>query len=153
VHTARIEIATRDPALDVEGRSALAVLREESPAIVSVRAARVYLLSGLAGPGDALRAARELLADPVMECFAVDRPALPVPPGTRTLEIARLQGVMEPAEQSVKRGLAQLGIPVDAVRLSRRYLLAPAPGAAVLEADTLRKAAFAHLANAMAFPS
>ena len=93
--------------------------------IKSVRRVRVsnnYLLEGKLDETALLPICRELLADPIVEEFPYRES--PVPEGACLVEVAYNTGVMDPVEESVKKGIRDLGIaPVTAVRTAKKYLL------------------------------
>jgi phosphoribosylformylglycinamidine synthase II len=90
--------------------------------VVSVRVSSVYLLEGSLQATELHRICRELLTDPIIEEYGItDSPA---PPGARLVEVAYNPGVMDPVEDSVKKGILDLGISsVTAVRTAKKYLL------------------------------
>ncbi len=93
--------------------------------ISSVNRARVsdvYLLEGELGEPDILRICRELLADPITQEFSYQD--TPCPADARLVEVAYNPGVMDPVEESVRKGITDLGITaVTAVRTAQKYLL------------------------------
>ncbi|GHV19941.1 phosphoribosylformylglycinamidine synthase subunit PurL [Planctomycetales bacterium] len=118
--TYRLEIAVKDAHDEALARE----LRGFNlPDLAAVREIRVYTVAGDFSLADAARAAREFFADAVVDIFAVNAAVLDET-GQTILEIRRKNGVMNPAEQSIKRGLQQLGLRPDWVRQSRKYLLA-----------------------------
>ncbi|MFH1024473.1 MAG: phosphoribosylformylglycinamidine synthase subunit PurL [Planctomycetota bacterium] len=119
----RIEVALRPDLPDPVGNQVIADLRERGERrIRSVRLVQICWIRGDIGSGGAGRVARELLADPVSERHAVDAPVLPVG-GRHWIEIVRRPGVMDPVEESIRKGIADLGIFVEAVRTGRRYVV------------------------------
>ncbi len=120
----RIEVACASESNDSEGRGVQHDLRDFGlSGITAVRAVRVYTVAGEFSAADAVRAARELFADPVVDIFAVDDHVLPPSSGVG-VEIMRKTGVMDPAEVSVKKGLKELGITAAWVRNSRKFIVA-----------------------------
>ncbi len=87
-----------------------------------VRYVTVYLLEGKLTDKELQSVCRELLADPIVEEYAtVETPA---PEGARLVEVAYNPGVMDPVEESVKKGIRDLGINgITAVRTAKKYLL------------------------------
>ncbi|MFA5308808.1 MAG: phosphoribosylformylglycinamidine synthase subunit PurL [Dehalococcoidales bacterium] len=86
-----------------------------------VRVSSIYLLEGKLTAKELETICRELLADPIVEDYAVED--VPAPPGTRLVEVAYNPGVMDPVEESVKKGIRDLGIAaVTAVRTAKKYL-------------------------------
>jgi phosphoribosylformylglycinamidine synthase II len=91
-------------------------------AVEKVRVANVYLLEGDISDSELESICRELLTDPIVEEYT-HREA-PVPAGARLVEVAYNPGVMDPVEESVKKGITDLGIDsVKAVRTAQKYLL------------------------------
>jgi len=91
-------------------------------AVSRVRLVNVYLLDGDISDSKLETICRELLADPIVEEYT-HREA-PAPAGARLVEVAYNPGVMDPVEESVKKGITDLGIDsVTAVRTAQKYLL------------------------------
>jgi phosphoribosylformylglycinamidine synthase len=86
-----------------------------------VRVSSIYLLEGKLNDKELLAVCRELLADPIVEEYATQES--PAPNGARLVEVAYNPGVMDPVEDSVKKGIRDLGISViTAVRTAKKYL-------------------------------
>jgi phosphoribosylformylglycinamidine synthase II len=87
-----------------------------------VRVSNIYLLEGKLNENELLAVCRELLTDPIVEEYSYrERPA---PDGAHLVEVAYNPGVMDPVEESVKKGIRDLGInTVTAVRTAKKYLL------------------------------
>ncbi|MGD9143407.1 MAG: phosphoribosylformylglycinamidine synthase subunit PurL, partial [Dehalococcoidia bacterium] len=65
---------------------------------------------------------RELLTDPIIEEYSSEE--IPVPDGARLVEVAYNPGVMDPVEESVRKGITDLGVTgLTAVRTASKYLL------------------------------
>ncbi|MBN1691969.1 MAG: phosphoribosylformylglycinamidine synthase subunit PurL [Dehalococcoidales bacterium] len=87
-----------------------------------VKVSSVYLLEGRLDDKELLAVCRELLTDPIVEEYATEEK--PAPPGARLVEVAYNPGVMDPVEDSVKKGIRDLGITtITAVRTASKYLL------------------------------
>jgi phosphoribosylformylglycinamidine synthase len=87
-----------------------------------VRVSSIYLLEGKMDEKELLAVCRELLTDPIVEEYSSDD--TPAPEGARLVEVAYNPGVMDPVEDSVKKGIRDLGInTVTAVRTAKKYLL------------------------------
>lgn len=100
---------------------------------LGIVAGRGYLLQGAISRREAERAARQLLADGVVERYSlapVGDAALAVPPQGHPQQVHVLlkPGVMDPVAQSAQTALADLGIAADAVRTFRKYWLSPLAG-------------------------
>ena len=135
----RVAVGTRPGHGDPRGAAALAILRETGLAgASSVRFQAVYLVETAAPAAEVERAAREFLADPVLEEFAVDGPVRPDEEVLPVLTVLRRPGVMDPAEASVRGGLRDLGIEAASVRTGRRYVLEGAVDPAAAAAAVAR---------------
>ncbi|MBN1161815.1 MAG: phosphoribosylformylglycinamidine synthase subunit PurL [Dehalococcoidales bacterium] len=87
-----------------------------------VQVSSVYLLEGMLDEKELLAICRELLNDPIVEEYSTG--GKPAPPGARLVEVAYNPGVMDPVEDSVKKGIRDLGITgINAVRTAKKYLL------------------------------
>jgi phosphoribosylformylglycinamidine synthase subunit PurSL len=87
-----------------------------------VRVSSIYLLEGKLDNKELVAICRELLADPIVEEYATQES--PAPAGARLVEVAYNPGVMDPVEDSVKKGIKDLGIStITAVRTAKKYLL------------------------------
>ena len=85
----------------------------------------VYLLEGHLTGEQIGRICRELLADPVVQEYSYAQPAEASPQsGIQVIEVAYNPGVMDPVEDSVKKGIRDLGITtVESVRTAKTYVL------------------------------
>jgi phosphoribosylformylglycinamidine synthase II len=91
-------------------------------AVNKVKFVNIYLLEGEISESELETICRELLTDPIVEEYT-HREA-PVPAGARLVEVAYNPGVMDPVEESVRKGITDLGIDsVEAVRTAKKYLL------------------------------
>jgi phosphoribosylformylglycinamidine synthase subunit PurSL len=87
-----------------------------------VKVSNIYLLEGKLSERELIAVCRELLADPIVEEYFT--PEQPAPAGAHLIEVAYNPGVMDPVEDSVKRGIRDLGFnAVTAVRTAQKYLL------------------------------
>jgi phosphoribosylformylglycinamidine synthase II len=87
-----------------------------------VKVSSVYLLDGKLDDKELLSVCHELLTDPIVEEYSTGEK--PAPPGARLVEVAYNPGVMDPVEDSVKKGIRDLGITtITAVRTAKKYLL------------------------------
>jgi len=118
----RIEIALRRGVPDVAGEAVVAEARHLGVGgIKSCRTVRVYVLEADWDRAEAERAARELLADPVVDVFRADWPVLDEA-GAQVLEVVRRPGVMDPVAASVVKGLGLLGLEAKSVGTARKYV-------------------------------
>ncbi|MDD5339124.1 MAG: phosphoribosylformylglycinamidine synthase subunit PurL [Dehalococcoidales bacterium] len=89
--------------------------------VTKAKVSSVYLLEGALEPNELITICRELLADPIVEEYVTQ--VSPAPEGARLAEVAYNPGVMDPVEESVKKGIRDLGIKtVTAVRTATKYL-------------------------------
>jgi phosphoribosylformylglycinamidine synthase II len=87
-----------------------------------VKVSSIYLLEGNLDQKELLAVCRELLTDSIVEEYSTGE--TPAPPGARLVEVAYNPGVMDPVEESVKKGIRDLGITtITAVRTANKYLL------------------------------
>jgi phosphoribosylformylglycinamidine synthase len=98
------------------------------PGHLSVRTARVFLLEGELHGDQIRQIAAELLTDAVVEVAHVGQigdPQLQAPANvdTRLVHVLPKPGVTDPVAQSTSRALADLGMPVRAVRTGRKFWL------------------------------
>jgi phosphoribosylformylglycinamidine synthase len=122
---AQVEVALKPELTDPEG----AAVRQEAEAIgvrglEDVRSVRVYVVRGDLSVEEVDRIASQLLADPVVDRYAVDAPVLDSGrPDLRIVQVVRKPGVMDPVETSTLKGIADMGLEADAVRTARKYYL------------------------------
>jgi phosphoribosylformylglycinamidine synthase len=119
----RIEVALLPKLADAEGAGAAAGLKSAgAKGVTGCRVVRVFNVSGAVSVADVEKLAGELLSDKVVDIYAIDKPVMKEK-GYKALEIARHPGVMDPAEQSIKRGARALGITLDEVWTAKRFLV------------------------------
>lgn len=90
-----------------------------------IRVSPIYEITGRLSPREIEFAARELLADPITQEYRIGggaiSPAFLVPPHWR-IEVWLKPSVSDPVESSVKKGIADLGLPTpDRVRCGTVY--------------------------------
>ncbi len=119
----RIEVSVKEGFADPRAEALEKDIQDLAVKGVSrVRVASVYLLEGDLTPDELERICDSLLADPIVEEYTYT-PA-PAPAGARLVEVAYNPGVMDPVEESVLKGIRDLGVSaVTAVRTARKYLL------------------------------
>jgi phosphoribosylformylglycinamidine synthase len=121
----RVEIGLRPGLLDPAGAEAIGDLRAAGLDVADVAVLRVFYLRGVLTPDDVERAAREVLADPVQEVFAVREDLeLPRPRGAkkpRLVTVLRKAGVTNPEAESARTALVGIGIAVDDVQTARTF--------------------------------
>jgi len=122
----RVEVSVKSGFPDPRGKALLTDIRDLGIGTVNqVRVSNVYLLEGKLSREEVNIICRELLADPVIEecSIGVTPPALE-DENTHAIEVAYNPGVMDPVEDSVKKGILDLGITtVESVKTAKRYYL------------------------------
>ena len=122
----RVEVSVREDLRDPRGGALLKDIVDLGiRGVERVRVSDIYVIEGDLGDDDVRRICEELLADPVVDeysCSAADA-GLSLP-GCRSVEVAYNPGVIDPVEESVTKGIRDLGITaVGSVKTSSRYLL------------------------------
>jgi phosphoribosylformylglycinamidine synthase II len=119
----RIEVLVRDGFTDPRAEALQKDIHDLGIRTVKrVRVSDIYLLEGKLNEVELEKICRELLTDPVVEEFSYQE--TPYPDDAHLIEVAYNPGVMDPVEESVKKGIVDLGIAsVEAVRTAKRYLL------------------------------
>jgi len=119
----RVEVSVKSGFLDPRGEALQGDIRDLG--ITTVKQARVsdiYFLEGSLDETGVRRICQELLADPVVEEYYCNE--VPPPQGSHLIEVAYNPGVTDPVEESIRKGICDLGITtVESVRTARRYLL------------------------------
>jgi phosphoribosylformylglycinamidine synthase II len=92
--------------------------------VTQARVSDIYLLAGRLAKSDAERICQELLADPLVHQYSLSK----APPShgehAHVIEVAYNPGVMDPVEESIIKGIGDLGITtVDSVKTAKRYFL------------------------------
>ena len=116
--TAQGGVATVDPV----GEAIRHQIQEFGTTVGPIATTRVFLIDTDAATAQVQRAARELLADPVVESAdLVISP--PNDSGKSRIEIHLKPGVMDPVADSTEMALRDMGLKVSAVRTGRAYLI------------------------------
>jgi phosphoribosylformylglycinamidine synthase II len=120
----RVEVSVKPGLPDPRGESLKADIRDLGIGTVQqIRVSDVYLLEGNLSQKELESICRQLLADPVAEQYSLGE-APPAPPGTHAVEVAYNPGVMDPVEESVSKGIRDLGVTtVTSVKTAKRYYL------------------------------
>ena len=93
-------------------------------AAVKARVSDIYLLEGDPTKTDVQRICQELLCDPVVQEYSLDETSAAADKDVQVIEVAHNPGVMDPVEESVKKGIQDLGIrTIESVKTAKRYLL------------------------------
>ncbi len=122
----RVDVATRSHLVDAASLSAKSALEEFGlGGVQDVRLWQVYLLDGELARPAAERIARELLHDPVSQEFLLSPGTEPpaVAPGTQTVLVFKRPGVMDPAEASALKAVADLGLRLRRIRIGLRSVV------------------------------
>jgi len=119
----RVEVSIKDGFRDPRGEALQKDMRDLGITTVKqVQVSDIYLLEGNLGETEVRRICEELLADPVVEEYSYKE--IPPPQGAHLIEVAYNPGVMDPVEESIKKGIRDLGITtVESVRTAKRYRL------------------------------
>lgn len=122
----RIEVAGRHGYGDAAGAAIAAQFAQLGlQAPLDIRVCPIYELTGRYSPRELELAAKELLADPVTQEYRIGdgpiSPAFLMPPHWR-VEVWLKASVTDPVEGSVRKGLADLGLPApESVRCGTVY--------------------------------
>jgi phosphoribosylformylglycinamidine (FGAM) synthase PurS component len=118
----RIEVWIKDGFADPRAEGLLKDIFDLGIATVErVRVSNVYLLEGQLNDNELRSICEDLLADPIVEEYATGE--VPAPGDARLVEVAYNPGVMDPVEESVRKGIRDLGVSgVTAVRTAKKYL-------------------------------
>jgi phosphoribosylformylglycinamidine synthase len=121
----RVEVSVKSNLPDPRGEALRADIRDLGIATVSrVRVSNIYMLEGGLSQEEVAIICRELLADPVVEEYSIGDGSLFAITGAHAVEVAYNPGVMDPVEESVKKGIGDLGITkVESVKTAKRYYL------------------------------
>jgi phosphoribosylformylglycinamidine synthase II len=119
----RVEVSVKDGFRDLRGEALQKDIGDLGITIVTkVRSSDIYLLEGNLDEAQVDKICQELLADPVVEEYSYNE--VPPPQGSHLIEVAYNSGVIDPVEDSVRKGIRDLGITtVESVRTAKRYLL------------------------------
>ncbi len=119
----RVEVSVKPSLPDPRGESLKADIRDLGIATVQqIRVSDVYLLEGDLSHQELGKICKLLLADPVVEEYSIGEP--PPSPDAQAVEVAYNPGVMDPVEESVSKGIRDLGITtVTSVKTAKRYYL------------------------------
>jgi len=123
----RVEVSVKSGFPDPRGEALRTDIRDLGIATVGrVRVSDVYLLEGELSQKEANIICQELLADPVVEEYSIGEAPLVAPEDkdAHAIEVAYNPGVMDPVEESVRKGILDLGITtVESVKTAKRYYL------------------------------
>ena len=119
----RVEVSVKDGFPDPRGEALQKDIRDLGiKAVRRVRVSDIYLLEGRLGEAKLRRVCQELLADPIVEDYSLEE--APPAGGAHIIEVAYNPGVMDPVEESVSKGIRDLGITtIESVRTAKKYSL------------------------------
>src|SRR5690242_10832511 len=120
----RTVLAAREGAAgsDPVGEAVCHQIQEFGTSVGPITTSRIFLIDTTAPESQVARAARELLADPIIERADV-MSAAPHDNGHSRIEIHLKPGVMDPVAASTELALRDMGIEVKEVRTGRAYLI------------------------------
>jgi len=117
----RIEVRPKTEFGDPHAEGVLVHVQELGiDSVTAVRSARLFFLAGDLSAEDARTVAGDLLADPVIEEFAL---GVGGGNGGAVIEVHPKPGVMDPVAASAEQAIGNLGLEVASVRTGRRYEL------------------------------
>ncbi len=121
----RIEVRLKEGLVDPQGQSVLAQIRELGiSSVQNVSNGRLFFLAGSLSAEQVGRAARELLADPVIETFyLVGLDGRADAAADAVIEVHLKPGVMDPVAESTERAIRDMGIELAWASTARRYEL------------------------------
>jgi phosphoribosylformylglycinamidine synthase II len=144
----RIEVALKPGQIDPAGHEAIAELHAAGAASVrDVRVVRTYFIEGRLTKRNLEHAAREVLADPVMDRFSVGGHLDAGLKAARSVTVTRKAGVTDPEAESAASTLRSLGLKVGRVKTARTYWVVGAPAPHGKATDPLLDAAGKALGN------
>jgi len=116
----RIDVRPAASSTDPQGESVRNQIKELGTDPGPVRSARIYLVDADSDQKQIDRAARELLADPIVESFEIFSQPRAQARGS-LIEIHLKPGVMDPVAASTEMALRDMDIAVKQVRTGRAY--------------------------------
>ncbi len=111
-----------EAAVDPLGEAIRHQIREFGTSVGPISTSRIFLIESDAGRKEIERAARELLADPVVEEAKLFDPAAS-DNGQSRIEVHLKPGVMDPVAASTEMAVRDMGLEVKEVRTGRAYVI------------------------------
>jgi phosphoribosylformylglycinamidine synthase II len=121
----RVEVSVKPDLPDPRGEALKADIRDLGiGGVQQVRVSDVYLLEGDLTSKELELICSQLLADPIVEAYVTGESPLIAPQDARAVEVAYNPGVMDPVEESVSKGIRDLGVTaLESVKTAKRYYL------------------------------
>jgi len=121
----RVEVSVKPDLPDPRGEALKADIHDLGiGSVQQVRVSDVYLLEGDLSQKEPELICQRLLADPIVEGYSIGQTPLIAPQEARAVEVAYNPGVMDPVEESVSKGIRDLGVKnLKSVKTARRYYL------------------------------
>jgi phosphoribosylformylglycinamidine synthase II len=121
----RVEVSVKPDLPDPRGEALRADIRDLGiGSVQQVRVSDVYLLEGKLTPKELEQVCSQLLADPIVEDYALGHDSPVSAKDARAIEVAYNPGVMDPVEESVSKGIGDLGVKnLESVKTAKRYYL------------------------------
>jgi phosphoribosylformylglycinamidine (FGAM) synthase PurS component len=121
----RVEVSVKPDLPDPRGEALKADIRDLGiGGVQQVRVSDVYLLEGKLTSKELELICSQLLADPIVEAYTTGESPLIAPQEARAVEVAYNPGVMDPVEESVSKGIRDLGVKnLKSVKTAKRYYL------------------------------
>jgi phosphoribosylformylglycinamidine synthase II len=121
----RVEVSVKPDLPDPRGEALKADIRDLGiGSVQQVRVSNVYLLEGKLTGRELELICRQLLADPIVEAYSIGKSPLIAPQEAHAVEVAYNPGVMDPVEESVSKGIRDLGVKtLESVKTAKRCYL------------------------------
>ena len=121
----RVEVSVKPDLPDPRGEALKADIRDLGiGGVQQVSVSDVYLLEGELTPQELELICSQLLADPIVEQYAIGQDSPVNTQEAHAVEVAYNPGVMDPVEESVSKGISDLGITnLESVKTAKRYYL------------------------------
>jgi len=121
----QIDVALKPERMDPEGHAVKHQIDEIGVTGVDrVRHVRAFVIECELDRDQVESIATQLLADPVIDRYAVNGPVIDEDDGgLQVVQVVRKPGVMDPVEASTLKGIADMGLTATAVRTARKYYL------------------------------
>jgi phosphoribosylformylglycinamidine synthase II len=121
----RVEVSVKPDLPDPRGEALKADIRDLGiGGVQQVRVSDVYWLEGKLTPQELELICSQLLADPIVEAYAIGHDSPVSASEAHAVEVAYNPGVMDPVEESVSKGIRDLGVTaLKSVKTAKRYYL------------------------------